>query len=50
MDFWRRAPRISRLQKVRNEVIREKWSNTNSFGKNGKQCIEMVWTSSMPGG
>jgi hypothetical protein len=24
-DFWRRAPRTSRILKVRNEVIREKW-------------------------
>jgi hypothetical protein len=25
MDFWRRAARTSRILKVRNEVIREKW-------------------------
>jgi hypothetical protein len=25
MDFWRTAARTSRILKVRNEVIREKW-------------------------
>jgi hypothetical protein len=25
MDFWRRAARTSRILKVRNELIREKW-------------------------
>jgi hypothetical protein len=33
MDFWRRAARTSRILKVRNEVITENGSNTNSFRK-----------------
>lgn len=30
IDFWRRAPRTSRLLKVRNEVIREKMGVTQT--------------------
>jgi hypothetical protein len=36
MYFWRRAARASKIPKVRNEVTIEKWSNTNSSGKNGR--------------
>jgi hypothetical protein len=25
MDFWRRSTRTSRREKIRNEIIREKW-------------------------
>jgi hypothetical protein len=31
MDFWRRAPRTSWLQKVRNEVIGEKMGVTQTI-------------------
>jgi hypothetical protein len=34
--FLKRAARTIRILKVRNEVIREKGSNTNNFGNNGK--------------
>ena len=32
MDFWRSAARTSRLLKVRNEVIRDKWGQWKWFG------------------
>ena len=50
MDFWRQAAGTSRLIQVRNEAIREKWGNTNNFGENGKQHVEMVWTRSTHAG
>jgi len=31
MDFWRRAPRTSRLLNVRNEVLREKMGVTQTI-------------------
>jgi hypothetical protein len=33
-EFWRRVARTSRILEVRNEVIRQKWSNT--ILENGK--------------
>jgi len=51
MDFWRRAARTSRLLQGRNKVIREKnGGETNSYGNNGKQHVEIVWTHIRYGG
>jgi hypothetical protein len=44
IDFWRRAARTSKILKVRNGIIREKWSNTNNSGKNAKQRVKIAWT------
>jgi hypothetical protein len=38
------AARTSRLLNIRNKITREKWGNTNDFGENEKQYVELVWT------
>jgi len=48
--FWRRSAMTFRLPKVRHKIKRENASNTNKFGKTGKQNVEMVWTRSTHGG
>ena len=41
-DLWRGAPRISRIRKVRNVVIRQKSGYFKEFWKNWKMCSNIM--------
>jgi len=50
MDFWRRSVRISRKDKIRNTIIKQKMNAIRSLLDNIKnQETSMVWTCSKNG-
>jgi hypothetical protein len=47
MDFWRRVAIMSKILKVRNEVIREKMGVTQTILEIMEYNVRMVWTRVM---